>query len=122
MNDIDILTEQRRVLLETLKTIATDKRTPNWISDHCRDGAKKAKNVELENGTTIKTENPPEILSPIQIGDLVKNVDSKDTTIFEVLELSCELDGVKLWNLRVMSGDMNGVIIHNIPGTKLNKT
>lgn len=120
MNNVDILTEQRRVLLETLKTIATDKRTPDWISNHCRDGAKKAKN--LENDVNLKTEKPPqEINIPISIGDLVKNIDEKDQTIFEVLELSCEMDGIKLWDLRVMNGSMNGVIIHNIPSIKLKK-
>lgn len=119
MNQLDILAQQRNVLLAALKQIATNNRTPGWIIDVCRNAAKKARDIKTQEedpfdmGETKVAEKV--VFSP---GKLVRNIDKTDKTTFSLLEVSMELDGVKLWNIKAIDGPNAGVVVHNVPETK----
>ena len=115
MTELELVKEQRHILSETLKKIATNRNTPAWICETCRLGIDKARTLETNCSTDSVT---------FSVGDIVSNIDRKDKCKYQLLSISTELDGIRLWNVRIVSGDRNnppGLTVCNIPENKFCK-
>lgn len=122
MTETEIIIKQKQILADALKTIGTNKRTPSWIVDVCKRAVTNAREVEKEN--SLATTSNPVVITPIELGDIVRSNDPKDKCVYSVVRLSTTIDGVKLWDLSVLKADGRaqvGQVAHNVPETKFHK-
>lgn len=123
MTELELITKQRDIFLNALKTIATNKRTPDWISKYCRNEVTKARELKQnESGDDKDILTKEQILSaPFEPGDLVRNYDEKDKCVYQIVRLSTTIDGVNLWDLRIIKGDDKNPVNHIVPNVPENK-
>lgn len=124
MTELELVRKQRAILSDTLKEIATNNRTPSWISELCRVGVSKARALELDKNCSCVHEKKGEKQSPIVPGDIVRGTDPSDKCSYQVVSLSTTIDNVNLWNIRILKGDKNspaGLIVNNVPENKISK-
>lgn len=126
---ISIERQQCRMLIEAIKKIVTNPRTPNWIKNPLETAVKEAKT--LKPSETISTEeNAPEPAKneiienvDLDVGVLcIDALDPGDKCMYEIIRRSLEVDHVQLWDVRVTKGDKRtpaGIIMHNVPSTYL---
>lgn len=113
--------EQRDLLFAAIKKVATDRRTPGWILDVLSKAAMDAKNLARKLPDSLDT-NDVSSTKSLEPGVLARNIDSKDSCLYKVLDISTEIQGIKLFTVQIIEGnDKNpaGMIIHNVPETKL---
>ena len=126
---ISVERQQCRMLVEAIKKIVTNPRTPNWIKNPLESAVKDAKMLKPSE-TTAAVENAPEpakneIIENIDLGVGVlcmDSIDPGDRCLYEIIRKGLEVDGVQLWDVRVTQGDKKtpvGITMHNVPSTYL---
>lgn len=129
MTEVESLIQQRSILLNTLKEIATSKRTPSWISEMCKRGVMRAREVRVDKAPVeqVETATPQQTAAnnaTIEVGDLVYGNDAGDKCVYAVVRLSTTIDGMNLWDIQVVKGDAHDVVgnvHHNVPENKFHK-
>ena len=126
---ISIERQQCRMLVEAIKKIVTNPRTPNWIKNPLETAVKEAK--ALKQSETISTEeNAPEPAKneiteniDLDVGVLcIDALDPGDKCMYKIVDKGLEIEHVQLYNVQVIKGDKRtpaGIIIHNVPATYL---
>lgn len=112
---------QRDILYEVCKAVATNKRTPDWIKAQIYQAVKKAQEVK-EEFPELDNKEPVE-QRPIQVGDKAYS-DTLDGVgyLFQVLAEKEEIDGVRLFDVKVIAGKgphRIGATVFNMPETWL---
>ncbi len=121
MTEVELLKRQRAILSNALRTIATNNRTPAWISDICKKEVSKARALESQDEDSPRTQQDFSALEP---GDIVRNTDSKDKCVYQLVRVSTTLDGIRLWDIRILKGDERnpqGLLVNNVPENKFVK-
>lgn len=123
---ISIERQQCRMLVEAIKKIVTNPRTPNWIKNPLETAVKGAKALKLSE-TTAKQENVPEetLMPPIELDvgvECMDALDPSDKCLYKIVAKGLEIEHVQLYDVQVTKGDKKtpiGVIMHNVPATYL---
>jgi hypothetical protein len=123
---ISIERQQCRMLVEAIKKIVTNPRTPNWIKNPLETAVKEAKALKPSE-TTAKQENVPEETFTAQIEldvgvECIDALDPGDKCLYKIVDKGLEIDHVQLYNVQVIKGDKKtpmGIIMHNVPATYL---
>ena len=123
---ISIERQQCRMLVEAIKKIVTNPRTPNWIKNPLETAVKEAKALKPSE-TTAKQENLPEdtLTAPIELDvgvECIDALDPSDKCLYKIVDKGLEIDHVQLYNVQVIKGDKKtpiGIIMHNVPATYL---
>lgn len=118
-----IYEQQRDILFEACKKVATDKKCPSWIADILRDSVIKAKNLKEEFPSFSDPADDTQS-SSLKLGDIVI-ISSNDTScIAKLIEEEDVIDNVRLFNVQVVEKTKNhniGTIFHNVPETLMRK-
>lgn len=111
---------QRDILYELCKSIAMNRRTPDWIRAQIYQGVKKAQDVHDEF-PTLNAETPMD--TSIHVGSTVVSQTLDNTPYaFKVVAEKEEIEGIRLYDVQVISGHgphKIGAIVYNVPGTWL---
>lgn len=113
--------EQRDLLFEAIKKVATDRRTPGWILDVLSKAAMDAKNLARKIPDSLDDDKVSSTKS-LEVGSLARNIDKSDKCVYKILDLSTEVQGIRLFNVQIVEGNTKnpaGMLIHNVPETKL---
>lgn len=109
---MDIIEEQNKILFNAIRSVATNKKCPDWIKDILSKSVMEAKKLKMTGSGPI-----PE-RKPIEVGDIVKNANEpKDVCLYQVIELADVMDNIKLFNVKVVKGNNSvvaGTILHNV--------
>lgn len=109
------------MLVEAIKKVVTHARTPEWIKKQLEGAVREAKGLQRVEGNTApdRLETAPAELS---VGCYAKSKDPKDKCLYEIVGESFVIEGVQLWDVRIVQGDKNnpvGTVVHNVPETKI---
>lgn len=122
MTELELVKQQRTILLEALKTIATNTKTPKWISELCKREVTKARSLSTTEQEPVQYTGAQN--ASFEPGDIVRPVDETDKCVYQIVSLSTNIEGVNLWNIRILKGDRNnpvGFVVSNVPETKFHK-
>ena len=118
MEDIEIIRNQRDILFNACKSIAKDKKCPDWISKVLTTAALNAK--QLQKDVVVKTEMP--LSTELKLDAIVKSNIANDTCIYRIVNIGPEIQGIQLYDVVIVKGNATnpeGSIIHNVPSTSL---
>lgn len=125
---ISIEQQQNRILVEAIRKIATNPRTPNWIKNPLVDAVKEAKALKLSTPKVVQKTAPEEPIEPeeeiaLEVGCLcVDALESTDTCQYLIIREGLVIDNIQLFDVRVVKGDKKtpkGTVMHNVPSTYL---
>ena len=125
---ISIERQQNRMLVEAIRKIATNPRTPNWIKNPLVEAVKEAKALKPSEHKVVQKTAPeepiePEEEIPLEVGCLcVDGLESSDTCQYLIIREGLVIDNIQLFDVRVVKGDKKtpkGTVMHNVPATYL---
>lgn len=123
---ISVERQQCRILVEAIKKIATNPRTPNWIKNPLETAVKEAKALKPSETTGTQESAPEEALMPpieLDVGvECIDALDPGDKCLYKIVSKGLEIEHVQLYDVQVTKGDKKtpvGVIMHNVPATYL---
>ena len=118
MTEIDLVRKQRDLLFDACKSVATNKKCPDWISKILSTAAISAK--KLQETSTIETDI---VLSKeIGLNAYVKSTIKDDHCIYQIKNVGPVVQDVQLYDVVIVKGNANnpeGSVIHNVPRTSL---
>lgn len=123
--NVSIERQQCRMLVEAIRKIVTNTRTPSWIKNPLETAVREAKALQPSEHQA-ETEKAPErgSMAPEQhieneVGaECVDALDPRDGCLYKIVRKGLEIDGVQLWDALVLRGDKKtpaGVTILNVP-------
>lgn len=125
-DQISIERQQCRILVEAIKKIVTNPRTPNWIKNPLETAVRDAKSLKPSIQTAEEKKDPePVVTAPVALDvgiECVDALDPGDKCLYKISRKGMEIDGVQLWDVVVLRGDKKtpaGVTMHNVPATYL---
>lgn len=123
---ISIERQQCRMLVEAIKKIVTNPRTPNWIKNPLETAVKEAKALKPSETTGTQESATEEALMPpieLDVGvECIDALDPGDKCLYKILSKGLEIEHVQLYDVQVIKGDKKtpvGIIMHNVPATYL---
>ena len=131
MEQLSVERQQLRMLVDAIKKIVTNPRTPNWIKNPLETAVKDAKSIkpytsQAEAETAPETsKNEKEMLPPVELDvgvECVDALDPGDKCLYRVTRRGLAIDGVQLFDVQVSRGDKKtpvGTTMHNVPATYL---
>lgn len=115
--------KQRDILFDAIKRIATNKRTPEWISGALTQAVMAAKQVtdDVDLNSVSLDEHVIHNNNPVAVGKLAQ-MDTLDNThyVIKILTQSEEVEGITLWHVQIVQGKgphAVGSIVYNVPET-----
>lgn len=121
MNDIETIRQQRDILFNACKSVAKDKKCPDWISKILTTAAMNAK--KLQNIEQIAKQDSAYALSTeLKIGAIVKSNVKNDHCIYKILKEGLVIRDVQLYDVQIIKGDKTnpeGYVVYNVPATML---
>lgn len=123
MEEMSIERQQNRVLVEAIRKIVTNPRTPAWVKKPLTEAVKEAKALKPDVTTAVQKEEPEQLFWPPYVGaECVDALDPKDKCLYKILRKGIVIDQVQLYDVQVLKGDSKtppGVIMHNVPSNYL---
>lgn len=122
---ISVERQQNRILVEAIRKIVTNQRTPNWIKNPLVEAVKEAKALKPSETKVVQKTAPEEPEEPIEleVGCLcVDALESSDACQYLIIREGLVIDSIQLFDVRVVEGDKktpNGTVMHNVPSTYL---
>lgn len=118
--------QQLRMLVEAIKKVVTHARTPEWIKRQLEAAVREAKGLQRVEGNTppdrLETSLNVNVPDKLAIGCYAKSKDPKDNCLYQIVAESFLIDGVQLWDVRIVRGDQKnpvGTVVHNVPETMI---
>lgn len=129
MEEMSIERQQNRVLVEAIRKVVTNPRTPAWIKRPLTEAVKEAKALKpsettaVQRATAVQREEPEQLFWPPYVGaECVDAIDPRDKCLYKILREGLVIDQVQLYYVQVLRGDSKtppGVIMHNVPSNYL---
>lgn len=129
-----LLGEQLKMVVEAVRKIVTCSRTPLWIKQPLESAVRSAKGLKDVNSidTQAEPKKAPEPAKKLEetdpdraLGVGVKCRDllnEEDTCLYEITAVGMVIEGVQLFDVRVLRGDKKtpkGTLMHNVPSNYL---
>lgn len=125
-DEISVERQQLRMIVEAIKKIVTNPRTPNWVKNPLEAAVREAKSLKPSTPQAEEKTAPEEPqIEPVElcVGRLCRNsVLSDDKCMYKIVREGLVIDGVHLYDVEVVKGDKRtpqGIIQHNVPATLL---
>lgn len=121
MTEVDIIRQQRDLLFESCKKVATNKKCPDWIAKILSSAvmqAKKIQDTEIESSES----NQFTLSKELALDALVKSNKKSDTCIYKIIRVGDIIQDIQLYDVVIVRGNKQnpeGSIIHNVPATML---
>ena len=119
--------QQLKIIVDAIKKIVTNPRTPNWVKNPLEEAVKTAKALSKSDSAAasvtaqVKEKTSVQALETAQMevgATCVDALDPKDECLYQVIDKDLEIDHVQLWTIKVTKGDKKtpaGTIMHNVP-------
>mgnify|MGYP004447407653 FL=1 len=125
--EISIERQQLRMLVEAIRKIVTNPRTPKWVANPLETAVREAKAIKPSETKVVQKTAPEEPIEPeeiaLEVGCLcVDDLESSDTCQYLIIREGLVIDGIQLFDVRVVKGDKKtpkGTVMHNVPSTYL---
>lgn len=120
---MNIVEQQRDILFEACKKIATDQKCPKWIADILRDSVIKAKNIK-EEFPSFSDQETQVSDQTLNIGDIVVIHSNGTSCVAKLIEEEDPIDNVRLFNVQIVEQNKThqlGTVFHNVPETLMRK-
>lgn len=120
MTEIEIIRQQRDMLFEACKSVATNKKCPDWISKILSQAAMNAKKIQKELDADSSTE--VQISKTLELNAIVRNKQKNDTCLYKIINVGPVIQDVQLFDVVIVKGNKTnpeGSVIHNVPETML---
>lgn len=123
MEKMSIERQQNRMLVEAIRKVVTNPRTPGWIKNPLTEAVKEAKALKPTETTAVQKEEPELLFWPPYVGaECVDALDPEDKCLYKILRKGIVIDQIQLYDVQVLKGDSKtppGVIMHNVPSNYL---
>lgn len=123
MEKMSIERQQNRMLVEAIRKVVTNPRTPGWIKNPLTEAVKEAKALKPTETTVVQKEEPEQEFWPPYVGaECVDALDPKDKCLYKIMRKGIVIDQIQLYDVQVLKGDSKtppGVIMHNVPSNYL---
>jgi len=119
MTEIDIIRQQRDLLFESCKKVATDKKCPDWIAKILSSAAMNAKKMQ-ENVTETTSEFT--LSKELGLNAIVKSNKKSDSCIYKIVRVGDIIQDIQLYDVVIIKGNTQnpeGTVIHNVPASML---
>lgn len=116
MEELEIVRKQRDILFNACKSIATNKKCPDWISKVLTTAAMNAKQLQKD----VKTKNDVKLSNELKLDAIVKSNIKNDDCVYKIINIGPEIQGVQLYDVIIIKGNATnpeGSIVHNVPST-----
>ena len=120
--DMNIFEQQRDILFEACKKVATDQKCPKWIADILRDSVMKAKNLKDESFPSFSDQETPQADQQFEVGSVVVIENNNTSCVAKLLNEAVPVDNIRLFDVQVVENSKNhtkGQIFFNIPETMM---
>lgn len=116
---MEVYREQLNILLHAMKAVVQTKGCPDWVAYKLNAAVKEAKEYKPTGNEVGAVERK---YTELHIGMKCKSTTPGDTCTYEIVSETDPLQGVRMFNIRIISTrgkDPLGYIIPNVPETMI---
>jgi hypothetical protein len=121
---MSIYEQQRDILFEACKKVATAQNCPKWIADLLRTEVMRAKQLKEEFPSLSNDQESHVPDQPLQVNEIVVINNNGARCVAKLLNEAIPVDGIRLFDVQVVENSKNhniGTIFHNIPETMMTR-
>ena len=121
---MNVYEQQRDILFEACKKIATAPNCPKWISDILRAEVMRAKQIKEEFPDLKEVQEVPQEGLPLEIGSVVVINNNGQSCVAKLEKEAIPVDGIRLFDVQVVENSKNhtiGQTFFNIPETLMKR-
>ena len=119
---MNLYEQQRDILFEACKKIATDNKCPKWIADILRDSVMKAKNLKDDSFPSFSDQETTQAGQTLDIGSVVVINNNNTSCVAEIINEPLSPGNIRIFDVKVVENNKNhqiGTIFHNVPETMM---
>ena len=124
---MNVYEQQRDILFEACKKIATAPNCPKWIADILRTEVMRAKQIKEdfpELKETKEAQEVPQEGQQLEVGSVVVITNNGQSCVAKLVKEAIPVDGVRLFDVQVVENTPNhsiGQTFFNIPETLMKR-
>ena len=121
---MNVYEQQRDILFEACKKIATAPNCPKWISDILRAEVMRAKQIKEEFPDLKEAQEVPQEGLPLEVGSVVVINNNGQSCVAKLVKEAIPVDGIRLFDVQVVENSKNhtiGQTFFNIPETLMKR-
>ena len=121
---MNVYEQQRDILFEACKKIATAPNCPKWISDILRSEVMRAKQIKEEFPDLKEGQEVPQEGLPLEVGSVVVINNNGQSCVAKLVKEAIPVDGIRLFDVQVVENSKNhtiGQTFFNIPETLMKR-
>lgn len=121
---MNVYEQQRDILFEACKKIATAPNCPKWISDILRAEVMRAKQIKEEFPDLKEDQEVPQEVLPLEVGSVVVINNNGQSCVAKLVKEAIPVDGIRLFDVQVVENSKNhtiGQTFFNIPETLMKR-
>jgi hypothetical protein len=121
---MNVYEQQRDILFEACKKVATAPNCPKWIADILRTEVMRAKQVKEEFPSLSTDQETPQEDVPLEVGNVVVINNNGQSCVAKLVKEAIPVDGIRLFDVQVVEMSKNhtiGQTFFNIPETYMTR-
>ena len=121
---MNIYEQQRDILFEACKKVATAPNCPKWIADILRTEVMRAKQIKEDFPSLSTDQETPQEDVPLEIGNVVVINNNGQSCIAKLVKEAIPVNGIRLFDVQVIKNSKNhtiGQTFFNIPETYMTR-
>jgi len=121
---MNIYEQQRDILFEACKKVATAPNCPKWIADILRTEVMRAKQIKEDFPSLSTDQETHQEDVPLEIGNVVVINNNGQSCVAKLVKEAIPVDGIRLFDVQVIQNSKNhtiGQTFFNIPETYMTR-
>ena len=121
---MNVYEQQRDILFEACKKVATAPNCPKWIADILRTEVMRAKQIKEEFPSLSTDQETPQEDVPLEVGNVVVINNNGQSCVAKLVKEAIPVDGIRLFDVQVVEMSKNhtiGQTFFNIPETYMTR-
>lgn len=117
---MNIYEQQRDILFEACKKIATAQNCPKWIADILRTEVMRAKQIKEDFPSLSTSQETHKEDAHLEVGDVVVINNNGQSCVAKLIKEAIPVNGIRLFDIQVIQNSKNhtiGQTFFNIPET-----
>lgn len=121
---MNIYEQQRDILFEACKKVATAPNCPKWIADILRTEVMRAKQIKEDFPSLSTDQETPQEDVPLEVGSVVVINNNGQSCVAKLAKEAIPVNGIRLFDVQVIQNSKNhtiGQTFFNIPETYMTR-
>ena len=121
---MNIYEQQRDILFEACKKVATAQNCPKWIADILRTEVMRAKQIKEDFPTLSTAQETHKEDAHLEVGDVVVINNNGQSCVAKLIKEAIPVNGIRLFDIQVIQNSKNhtiGQTFFNIPETYMTR-